>query len=108
MGPKLVNHTISVCGFSTEHHNAFIFVIRIADHIFDNKSNKEIYETVVQPLILSTIDGFNATVFAYGQTSTGKTYTMFGSNNVPGIMHMAVKDLFESVEKHSEWQFNIR
>eukprot|EP00948_MAST-09A_sp_MAST-9A-sp1_P002120 g2120.t1 len=41
----------------------------------------QIFEDQVYPLVLKAIDGFNCTVFAYGQTGTGKTYTMEGSLN---------------------------
>lgn len=38
------------------------------------------------------------TAFAYGQTSSGKTFTMNGSDNDPGIVHRAVKDIFRKIE----------
>lgn len=37
-----------------------------------------VYSTVVKPMIEEVIKGYNCTVFAYGQTGTGKTYTMSG------------------------------
>jgi hypothetical protein len=39
------------------------------------------------------------TVFAYGQTNSGKTYTMRGSANEPGIIPLAVHDLFRSIQE---------
>jgi centromeric protein E len=39
------------------------------------------------------------TVFAYGQTNSGKTYTMRGSANEPGIIPLAVHDLFQRIEE---------
>ena len=39
------------------------------------------------------------TVFAYGQTNSGKTYTMRGSANEPGIIPLAVHDLFQCIEE---------
>lgn len=41
-------------------------------------NNRKVYETMVRRMVLSTLEGFNATVFAYGQTGSGKTYTMLG------------------------------
>lgn len=108
MGLKLENPTILV---STPYTSIFLpdFNLHLLlDHIFTKQTNQQLYETVVKPLILFTIDGFNATVFAYGQTSTGKTYTMFGSQQVPGIMHLAVRDLFENIKKHPDLVFNLR
>ena len=41
---------------------------------------------------------FSGTAFAYGQTSSGKTYTMNGSESDPGIIHLAVKDVFRRIQ----------
>lgn len=52
------------------------------DQVFtEQASQEEIYEGVVSPLIDFSISGYNCTVFAYGQTGTGKTYTMIGDAN---------------------------
>lgn len=45
----------------------------------------QIYLETVQPLIKTVLNGFNATVFAYGPTGTGKTYTMIGNQEVYGL-----------------------
>lgn len=39
---------------------------------------------VVAPLVLQVLEGYNATVFAYGQTGAGKTYTMAGEHDSSG------------------------
>eukprot|EP00754_Rhynchopus_humris_P037064 Rhum_TRINITY_DN19165_c0_g1::Rhum_TRINITY_DN19165_c0_g1_i1::g.169366::m.169366 len=41
-------------------------------------SQKDIFSTYIVPMIESTMEGFNATIFAYGQSGSGKTYTMTG------------------------------
>lgn len=41
-------------------------------------SQSKIYEDAFRELVDSVLDGFNGTIFAYGQTGTGKTYTMEG------------------------------
>ena len=41
-------------------------------------SQAEVFEAIGVPMVQHTLDGFNATVMAYGQTSSGKTYTMHG------------------------------
>lgn len=52
------------------------------DAVFDAKSRQqEIYDEAIRPLVASVLQGFNATIFAYGQTGTGKTYTMEGIKN---------------------------
>lgn len=45
-------------------------------------------------VVLDTISG---TAFAYGQTSSGKTFTMNGSDADPGIIRLAVRDIFENI-----------
>ena len=44
------------------------------------------YDGAVSPIVSEVLDGFNCTIFAYGQTGTGKTYTMEGGdrNSVDG------------------------
>ena len=49
------------------------------DHVFDPTcTQKFIFEKAVKPIVDSVMEGFNGTVFAYGQTSSGKTHTMLG------------------------------
>ena len=57
--------------------------------VFVNTSKK------VSHLILS---GINTTVFAYGTTGAGKTHTMLGTKNEPGIMYFTLKELFKHIE----------
>lgn len=45
-----------------------------------NETNSSIYDNVVKPLVSSSLLGFNATLFMYGQAGSGKTFTMLGSN----------------------------
>lgn len=54
------------------------------DSVYDWNSNQDdLYENTVKPLVYSVLDGYNGTIFAYGQTGTGKTYTMLGSQHSP-------------------------
>jgi len=49
------------------------------DHVYDqDASQKEVYERSAKDAVLSTLRGYNAAILAYGQTGTGKTYTMEG------------------------------
>lgn len=49
------------------------------DAVYDwNSKQSDLYDDMVRPLVCSVLDGFNGTIFAYGQTGTGKTYTMEG------------------------------
>ncbi|EXJ83319.1 kinesin family member 18/19 [Capronia coronata CBS 617.96] len=68
------------------------------DRIFDeNASQGEVYEETTRPLLDSVLDGYNATVFAYGATGCGKTHTITGTVQQPGIIFMAMQELFERV-----------
>lgn len=52
----------------------------VFDRVFGPESEQvEVYKAVVAPLINEVLQGYNCTVFAYGQTGTGKTYTMVGN-----------------------------
>ena len=49
------------------------------DHCFiPQQDNPFLYETVVKPLVVSSLKGINGSLFMYGQTGSGKTYTMLG------------------------------
>lgn len=54
------------------------------------------------------MNGINGTIFAYGQTSSGKTYTMQGTKSSPGIISLSIKDVFNFIEKHSHGEFLLR
>nr|XP_035930333.1 kinesin-like protein KIF21A isoform X15 [Halichoerus grypus] len=76
------------------------------DYVFDIESQQEqIYTQCIEKLIEGCFEGYNATVFAYGQTGAGKTYTMgtgFDVNIIEeeqGIISRAVKHLFKSIEE---------
>lgn len=79
------------------------------DHIFDmNASNLDIFDTVVKPIVNAAVNGFNGTVFAYGQTSSGKTYTMMGSAEELGIVPLAVQHMFDAIANTSGREFLLR
>ncbi|XP_044767165.1 kinesin-like protein Nod [Coccinella septempunctata] len=77
---------------ATERQQTFHF-----DNIFEeDSSQEEIYGKIVKPLVGKVKDGYNCTIFAYGQTGTGKTYTM-GTNSLEkndGIIPRALDDFF--------------
>ncbi|GLT62951.1 hypothetical protein SLA2020_355520 [Shorea laevis] len=79
------------------------------DHVFDETcSNAQVYELLTRDLIHAAVEGFNGTAFAYGQTSSGKTFTMNGSANDLGIIYRAVEDIFEKIQTMSDREFLIR
>ena len=74
------------------------------DHIFDeDSSSSSIFERTTRPLINFVVQGYAATVFAYGATGSGKTHTMLGSAaSGPGVMVLAIEALFEAMKRAEE------
>ena len=66
------------------------------------------YQQTTAQIVKSVTEGFNGTVFAYGQTSSGKTHTMYGNESEPGIVFLAVKELFERIERDEDREFFVR
>ncbi|XP_036753540.2 kinesin-like protein KIFC3 isoform X1 [Manis pentadactyla] len=78
------------------------------DKVFSPRASQQDVFQEVQALITSCIDGFNVCIFAYGQTGAGKTYTMEGTPENPGINQRALQLLFSEVqEKASDWKYTI-
>uniref|UniRef100_A0A5F8GQA3 Kinesin-like protein n=1 Tax=Monodelphis domestica TaxID=13616 RepID=A0A5F8GQA3_MONDO len=78
------------------------------DKVFPPQSTQQDVFQEVQDLITSCIDGYNVCIFAYGQTGAGKTYTMEGTVENPGINQRALQLLFSEVqEKASDWEYAI-
>uniref|UniRef100_A0ABI0NS12 Kinesin family member 24 n=1 Tax=Bos taurus TaxID=9913 RepID=A0ABI0NS12_BOVIN len=69
------------------------------DEIFDEAcTNQDIYMKTTHPLIQHIFNGGNATCFSYGQTGAGKTYTMIGTHQNPGLYALAARDIFRQLE----------
>eukprot|EP00930_Biecheleria_cincta_P068804 TRINITY_DN5662_c0_g4_i1.p1 TRINITY_DN5662_c0_g4~~TRINITY_DN5662_c0_g4_i1.p1 ORF type:complete len:866 (+),score=155.76 TRINITY_DN5662_c0_g4_i1:60-2657(+) len=65
------------------------------DHAYGPEvGTQELFEATTQPLIGLALKGFNATVFAYGSTGAGKTFTMIGTPEEPGVMVRTVEGIF--------------
>lgn len=72
------------------------------DRVYGPGSNtKEIYEkSVKHNIVVHVSNGYSGTVFAYGQTSSGKTFTMLGNEKNPGVTDMALNDLFDLLDRN--------
>lgn len=61
-------------------------------------SQEEVYRRTTEDLIPGVLEGINTTVFAYGATGAGKTHTIIGSEEQPGIIQLSLTDLFRLLE----------
>ncbi|OMP05888.1 hypothetical protein COLO4_08473 [Corchorus olitorius] len=79
------------------------------DRIFsEDCKTGEVYEARTKELVAAAVRGFNGTVFAYGQTNSGKTHTMRGSATEPGVIPLAVHDLFDILQRDVDREFLLR
>ena len=83
------------------------------DAVYDcNSRQLDLYAETFAPLVDSVLDGFNGTIFAYGQTGTGKTHTMSGvveDSRERGIMPRSFEDIFRCIADDSnQTQFLVR
>lgn len=97
--PIVVFPTEDTCELrSKEAAGAFTF-----DRVFDMQSKqKDIFEFSIRPTVDDILNGYNGTVFAYGQTGAGKSFTMMGAGdieneNTRGIIPRIVEQIFESI-----------
>ncbi|KAJ3265083.1 kinesin-like protein Klp5 [Chytriomyces hyalinus] len=84
--------------------------IRFAfDRVFGPAASQEsVFDATAKPLVDLVVDGFNATVFAYGATGCGKTHTITGTPSDPGIIHRTMTHLFTRINQLSETQSTFK
>ncbi|KAL7206800.1 hypothetical protein ACSBR2_019498 [Camellia fascicularis] len=79
------------------------------DRVFGPSTiTEEVYEVAARPVVKAAMAGVNGTVFAYGVTSSGKTHTMHGDQNSPGIIPLAIKDVFSIIQDTPGQEFLLR
>ncbi|TDG52713.1 hypothetical protein AWZ03_000946 [Drosophila navojoa] len=78
------------------------------DNVFDGNSNQlDLYVDTARPIVDKVLEGYNGTILAYGQTGTGKTYTMSGNPDSPqtkGIIPNAFAHIFGHIAKAQDNQ----
>ncbi|KAG1346920.1 kinesin-like protein KIN-8A [Cocos nucifera] len=67
----------------------------------DSTTQQEVYAATTADLVEGVLQGRNGSVFCYGATGAGKTYTMLGTVENPGVMVLAIKDLFSKIRQRS-------
>uniref|UniRef100_A0A6P4ELU2 Centromere-associated protein E isoform X2 n=1 Tax=Drosophila rhopaloa TaxID=1041015 RepID=A0A6P4ELU2_DRORH len=81
----------------------------VYDYVFDESANnQEVFDRMAKHIVHACMQGFNGTIFAYGQTSSGKTYTMMGDGQNPGVMVLAAKEIFQQISSEKERDFLLR
>ena len=65
------------------------------------------YENSAADVVDQVLSGYNATVFAYGATGSGKTYTMVGSDGHSGIMVRTLDDIFKKIKESSDRHYSV-
>ncbi|CAG9321920.1 unnamed protein product [Blepharisma stoltei] len=78
------------------------------DHVYGPEfTSQQIYQQISKPIVQRVLNGFNGTVFMYGQTTSGKTYTMLGTPDLPGILPCSIKDIFQSIAKDADREYSV-
>jgi centromeric protein E len=80
------------------------------DNVFDGPAvlNAQIYSDAVAPLVKEVMQGYHGTVFAYGMTGSGKTFSMQGTPRDPGIIPLSVNSIFEYIDNNTDRAFTVK
>ncbi|XP_072986196.1 kinesin-like protein KIN-7F isoform X1 [Typha latifolia] len=99
---ECINNT-TILFKNSAHERSALPTAYTFDRVFrPDCTTKEVYEKGAKDVALSVVSGINSSIFAYGQTSSGKTHTMIG------ITEYAMMDIFEYVHKHEERAFVLK
>ncbi|ONM32818.1 Di-glucose binding protein with Kinesin motor domain [Zea mays] len=78
------------------------------DSVFSPEEDQEKVFEKTAPYAISVLDGFNVCIFAYGQTGTGKTFTMEGIEGARGVNYRILEELFQIIkEREGTFQYEI-
>eukprot|EP00831_Metopus_contortus_P032054 TRINITY_DN25990_c0_g1_i1.p2 TRINITY_DN25990_c0_g1~~TRINITY_DN25990_c0_g1_i1.p2 ORF type:complete len:219 (-),score=46.77 TRINITY_DN25990_c0_g1_i1:149-805(-) len=78
------------------------------DNVFGQEINtQQIYCKVGRKITKEAMNGYNGTVLVYGQTTSGKTFTMLGSPENPGILPCALRDIFKGISSDIEHDYSV-
>ncbi|KAE8712641.1 Kinesin-like protein NACK1 [Hibiscus syriacus] len=94
-----------VCDWECINNDTIVFKHNLPERaiVFDSDCDTAlVYEEGAKHIALSVLDGINSSIFAYGQTSSGKTYTM------RGITEYAVSDIYDYIENNEEREFLVK
>ncbi|TFY63510.1 hypothetical protein EVJ58_g3221 [Rhodofomes roseus] len=101
--PKSIKLDSQYCKTTTTTPQDFRF-----DEILTGSDNKPVYNAVARSHVCAAMDGYNAIIFAYGQTASGKTFTLTGDEDQPGIIPRAMKDIFAYIRRTPTREYLLR
>jgi centromeric protein E len=83
------------------------------DYYYDNvftthDDNSRVYDHSAKRLVRRVMEGYHGTVFAYGMTGTGKTFSMQGTASSPGVIPLAITDIFSYIRETPSREFLLR
>lgn len=85
------------CGLKSEDESIPIREFNF-DYTYDDDSiQPDVYQNLGAPLLHKAFGGWNGTIFAYGQTGAGKSFSMTGSATMPGIIPLMNAEMFERI-----------
>ncbi|VVB15256.1 unnamed protein product [Arabis nemorensis] len=105
---EVANGCVSVVEFDTTQENELQILSSDSskkhfkfDHVFKPQDGQETVFAQTKPIVTSVLDGYNVCIFAYGQTGTGKTFTMEGTPENRGVNYRTLEELFHCAESRS-------
>ncbi|XP_027364543.1 kinesin-like protein KIN-14S [Abrus precatorius] len=103
---EMANGSASVVNFESSSENELQVICSDSskkqfkfDHVFRPEDNQEAVFQQTKPIVISVLDGYNVCIFAYGQTGTGKTFTMEGTPEHRGVNYRTLEELFRITEE---------
>ncbi|KAF2725644.1 kinesin-domain-containing protein [Polychaeton citri CBS 116435] len=79
------------------------------DNVFSpHDNNGRVYDNAAKRLVRRVMEGYHGTVFAYGMTGTGKTFSMQGTAQQPGVIPLAITDIFSYIRENPNREFLLR
>src|SRR3984885_14766877 len=79
------------------------------DNVFTtHNDNAKVYDSAAKRLVRRVMEGYHGTVFAYGMTGTGKTFSMQGTMSSPGVIPLAITDIFSYIRETPHREFLLR
>lgn len=93
----------------SSRYDTIMFTKSGADNVFTtHDNNSRVYDHLAKRLVRRVMEGYHGTVFAYGMTGTGKTFSMQGTASSPGVIPLAITDIFSYIRETPSREFLLR